>query len=104
MHNRCQKSFDISDAILLNPTEEDEIETLKTKMEARRNKVKDAKEAKKDQKKAEVIPSTSTSSNSKINGTNEQPSTSTKSADKRKAGNEKTKNGLKSSTELGARN
>jgi len=56
---KCQKPFTPADVIILNPTEEEEVESLRTKMEARRLKVKDDKKAKKSTK---VVSATATSS------------------------------------------
>ncbi|CAG7732399.1 unnamed protein product [Allacma fusca] len=44
---KCQKPFSAADVIQLNPIEEDEISQTRQKMEARREKVKNAKKAKK---------------------------------------------------------
>jgi len=61
---KCQKPFSIDDIIVLNPTEEDEISTLRTRMELRRSKAKDMKKAKKIVKEGSKAPASSISGTS----------------------------------------
>jgi hypothetical protein len=90
---RCQKLFRVTDVVLLNPTEDRDIEILKEKMDSRKMLAKQAKEAKKAGKKRPAATATSTSegasssesSSSDVVGGNTESESSSKRVAKQKS-------------------
>lgn len=81
---KCQKPFELSDIVSLNPVEESEIEALRAKMEVRRAKAKEGKKS----KKAAKVPETFTSSESTATTAETNGSSSGSRKEKRKINGE----------------